>query len=269
MCHFNGPEGKKKRDILKRDQIERALDMAGEPAEITFAGTGEFLVDENAVDYMRMCADKGHKPALLTNGQLLTPGLMDEMLSIGTRQFFISVDAIDAKTYSRVRRGGKFEKILSACAHLRERQSLYPDIRVQVSHIMFAPPQTVADEIVNFWRDKVDVLLLRAEYYDNLFFRNTFYPIPRDRCHCPLSLTLTPSGHISPCCAMTLLQHMYRFPWMPHIDTHTLDEASTLLTDMYNAKGSKFNHICQKCQWWIMFYHRPNIGSPYSRTYMF
>ena len=134
MCHFNGPGSKKSRDTLTIDQVERALDMAGDPKEITFAGTGEFLVDKNAMSYMRMCADKGHKPGLLTNGQLLTPEIIDEMLSLGTRSFAVSVDAIDAETYSQVRRGGKFEKILSVCAYLREKKSLYPDIKVQVSH---------------------------------------------------------------------------------------------------------------------------------------
>ena len=65
------------------------------PGPFWFSSTGDFLMDPNALQHLRIVVECGHRPCALTNGQLLTPELVDRMLEIGVREVSISVDAIE------------------------------------------------------------------------------------------------------------------------------------------------------------------------------
>jgi sulfatase maturation enzyme AslB (radical SAM superfamily) len=235
---------------------------------VPFAATGEFFMDPHALDHLRAAVELGHQPSILTNGLLLTPALIDEILRIGVRFVAISVDAIDHDQYRRIRRGGDFQLILDACAHLRSRKSDYPDIRVEINNVLFKATHHRQQEYVDFWRGKVDAVSFNAEYYDTFKFRNTIYD-RGERVDCQIRAFLMPTGRITPCCAMTVYQHDRDVSWLPHIAEMPLDEAQTYMQRLYDDPESPLGRLCKTCDWWILFKRNEQGDSPYLRTVFF
>src|SRR5689334_14799081 len=94
MCHFNGPKAVRLDKTLTVEEVRQFVSSVPK-GPLWFAATGDFLVDPNALEHLRTAVTYGHEPCVLTNGQLLTPELIDRMLEIGVRQITLSVDAID------------------------------------------------------------------------------------------------------------------------------------------------------------------------------
>src|SRR5262245_41117690 len=155
MCHFNGPQAARLQGTLTLEEVRKFVSSVP-PGPLWFASTGEFLVDPNALEHLRTAVAYGHRPCVLTNGQLLTPELIDRMLEIGVREFSISVDAIDSATYRKIRRGGEFHNILNACAYLRARKAAYPDLVVNIANVVFPNTLHRQDEFIRFWTGRVD-----------------------------------------------------------------------------------------------------------------
>jgi hypothetical protein len=203
---------------------------------------------------------------VLSHGQFYEPALLDEMLEIGVRIFRISADSIEPAQFRKVRRGGELSKVLDAFAHLRERKGKYPNIRTEVTCTLLVNTVHRQTEFERFWSDKVDTLLLNAEYYNQLKFRNIFHQ-PKHRANCEIKTYVVPSGHIAPCCAIMVNQHDGDTSWLPHVDTHTLEEAYNELCDLYEDPDSPLSRICRECDWWIMWAPNENdTGSAYYRS---
>jgi len=265
MCHFNGPNATKKSRTLSPDDVLKVLRQIPPGGVVWFAGTGDLFMDPNALDHLRAAVSLGHQPAILTHGQLFTPALLDQLLDIGVRTVRISVDAIDDHHYRKIRRGGELPRILEACSHLRARRSRYPDLVVEITNTLFSNTAKRQQEFVEFWSDKADRVLFNAEYHDTFYFRWLFHR-PTQRVNCRISTYVVPSGRIAPCCAMVVHQHDQDVSWLPHIDTHTLEEAYQASCDMYDDPESPLGQLCKKCDWWIL--HAVNEqegGSAYFR----
>jgi molybdenum cofactor biosynthesis enzyme MoaA len=132
MCHFNGPNATRLQGTLTVEEVRNFVSSVP-PGPLWFASTGDFLLDPNALEHLRTAAAYGHQPCVLTNGQLLTPEMMDRMLEIGVREITISVDAIEPGSYRRIRRGGELNKILEVCSYLRSKKGAYPDLIVTIA----------------------------------------------------------------------------------------------------------------------------------------
>lgn len=263
MCHFNGPGVKKRKRTLSVEQVNNFLQQIPKGRPLWFAGTGDFFMDPNALEHVRMANLHGHKPCILTHGQLFTTQVIDSLLENGVRFIRISVDAIDAETYKKIRLGGKFEKILEACDYLKKKKTDYPDLRVEINNTILNPSDGLINQYCDFWRGKVDAINFNAEYHDTFQFRNTFRPIPEKRNECELSVYVLPSGRMAPCCATMVVQHEKDQEWMPHIDVTSPKEAYQKFKQMYSDPESPLRKICAKCGWWIMWAYDENHETPY------
>lgn len=119
---------------------ERMLRLVDESVEIgtkywMIGGGGEPMVRRDAV--MDLCRRiKHHKMAgsLQTNGTLLTPESIEELVSLGWEEVSISIDGWTADMSDRLRFGGAFEKSKEAVrqfAAAKKRLGCpYPDVRV-------------------------------------------------------------------------------------------------------------------------------------------
>jgi len=268
MCHFNGPHAIRKAGTLDPADVHLFLSQLPPGQHVPFASTGEFFMDPHALGHLRAAVEFGHQPSVLTNGLLLTPPLIDEILGIGVRFIAISVDAIDHDQYSRIRRGGDFQAILDACSYLRSKKAEYPDIRVEINNVLFKATFHRQQEYIDFWRGKVDGVSFNAEYHDTFKFRNTLFD-RGERVDCQIRAFLLPSGKISPCCAMTVYQHDHDVSWLPHVREMPLDKAQDYLQEMYNDPESPLGQLCKGCDWWILFKHNQRGESPYLRTVSF
>ena len=265
MCHFNGPKAAKKGRILSPEAVERVLDQIPAGELVWFAATGEFFVDPHALDHLKAACSRGFTVGVLSHGQFYDAKFLDELLNIGVSIFRMSADAIDDAQFRKIRRGGELSKIVEACAYLKSRKHEFPNMIVEITCTLFSNTFARQKEFETFWSDKVDRLLLNAEYYDELKFRNIMHQ-PKRRVNCEIKTYVVPSGHIVPCCAMIVNQHDGDTSWLPHIDTHTLEEAYTALSDMYEDPESPLSKICKKCDWWIMWaQNEHDVGSAYYR----
>ena len=121
------------------------------------------------------------------------------------------------------------------------------------------------EEFIKFWTGKADVIRFQAEYYDTFKFRNTHFP-PGERVDCEIKVYLMPTGHMSPCCAITAHQHNRNLDWLPHIHDTTPEQALQSFKNMYADRESPLGKLCQQCDWWILFKRDEEGNSPYLRS---
>jgi len=264
MCHFNGPNATKKAKELAPHNVRTVLDQLPSGSQVHFAATGDFFMDPHAVDHVRYAVSRGLKPLILSHGQLYTPELLNELLEIGVRGFRISCDAIDPVHYARIRRGGEFQKILDAVAHLNSRRTDFPDLIVEINCTLFRKTFSQQAAFEAYWSGKVDAVHFNAEYHDTWHFRNLF-SAPEKRSDCTIQTYILPSGKIAPCCAVMVHAHDANVDWLPTVETHTLEEAYNELCDMYDDPQSPLGKLCTSCDWWILWAERIEGVSPYYR----
>jgi hypothetical protein len=263
MCHFNGPNAVRLEGTVTVEEL-RKFASSVPPGPFWFSSTGDFLMDPNALQHLRTVVECGHQPCVLTNGQLLTPDMVDRMLEIGVREISISVDAIEPEQYRKVRRGGELSNILAICSYLRSKKNQYPDLKVSINNVLFKNTFHRQEEIIRFWSGKADVLNFQAEYYDTFKFRNTLYD-PGERVDCQIRVFLLPNGQMSPCCAITAHQHNRNLEWLPHIRDTSPEEALDYFKKLYADRESPLGKLCQHCDWWILFKRNEDHASPYTR----
>src|SRR5262249_6441544 len=264
MCHFNGPAATKLHSTLTIEEVRKFVSSIP-PGPLWFAATGEFLMDPHALDHLRTAVAFGHRPCVLTHGQLLTPQIMDSMLEIGVREITISVDAIEPARYRRIRRGGEFGKILEARAYLRSKKSAYPDVMVTIANVLFKNSLGRQAEFERFWTGRADRVSFQAEYYNTFQLRNLLYD-PGERTDCDLRVYLMPNGRMAPCCAMTVYQHNRDVEWLPHIRNTTPGEALEHFHKLYADPPSPLQQLCRECDWWMMFKQGEQGHSAFTRT---
>lgn len=165
------------------------------------------------------------------------------LLEMGVREISISVDAIDAESYRKIRRGGELNNILAICSYLRAKKSEYPDLIVSIANVLFKNTFRRQDEFIRFWSGKADVIKFQAEYYDTFKFRNTLYD-PGERVDCQVRVFLLPTGQMSPCCAITAHQHDRNLDWLPHIRDTSPEEALRHFKKLYADRESPLGKLC-------------------------
>ncbi len=264
FCHFNGPKAPKKSKQLEPHLVRKALQELPKGSQVYFAATGELFMDEHAVEHLQAAVQLGLDPLVLSHGQHFTPELLDKLLSIGVRHFRMSCDAIEPKAYAKIRRGGELQRILDAAEFLRNRKPSFPEITVEINCTLLSNSFPKQDEMIEFWRGRVDAVNFNAEYFDTFRYRNTFF-IPRARVDCHLQTYVLPSGKITPCCAVMVHAHDHDVSWLPDIRTHSLQEAHDELCEMYENPSSELSALCRQCDWWIMWAKKGDM-TPYLRS---
>lgn len=102
--------GKEQADMAP-EAFARLLDLLPHAYRVTLVGLGETLLHPQAVDFVKEVARRGRRPALVTNGSLLTPVLSEALLGAGLRSIAFSLDAISPKS-QELRPGPPIEEIL-------------------------------------------------------------------------------------------------------------------------------------------------------------
>src|SRR5262249_20850466 len=207
----------------------------------------------------------GHKPCVLTNGLLFTPEFIDQMLKVGVREVSISVDAIEADAYRKIRRGGELSRVLEVCADLRARKKTYPDLVLNVVNVLFKNTFHRQEEFIRFWTGRADRIVFQAEYYNVFKFRNLLYD-PGERTDCDIRVYLLPNGQMSPCCAITAYQHNRKVEWLPHIGVTSPEDALGYFKKLYADPHSPLGLLCRDCDWWKMFKRNEQGHSAFTKT---
>jgi len=126
MCPRSGRPGSKKNKLMDFSLYQNILAQAKEHylPSMTFGLGGEPLLNPSLISWIKMADQAGLIDIRLgTNGLLLTPDLIDQLLDSGLCRLEISVDAIDKKTYALIRKGGNYDRLIQNINLFLEKRS--------------------------------------------------------------------------------------------------------------------------------------------------
>ncbi len=164
--------------FLDLDLFEKLMrEVSGfQPEVVRITGDGEPLMHPELFAFLESARRFGVCPVnLTTNGSLLTAEALERLLSIGVDIVDVSLDALSAETYARIRPGLRFETV---SANLHRLLALRDPgrTRVMVSIIRMKENEEEIDDFVQYWTPRVDRVLVRSLHSN----RNYFGPGPSD-----------------------------------------------------------------------------------------
>ena len=142
---------------MSEEIFKKIADEAGRyGAYLRISGGGEPMLHPKSVKLLSYAKKVGCKIGLITNGSAFTERNSMALLKAGVDMIEFSVDACDATTYSVVRKGLKWERLLRNVSRMIElRNNLGSTSKIVASGVN---QQGVnVDEVEVFWREKMKV----------------------------------------------------------------------------------------------------------------
>lgn len=146
----------KDRPFMNEDTFKIIADQCGEyKAWVRLSGGGEPMLHPKAVDLIEYAKKVGAKIGLITNGSKFTKESTKRILEAGVDMIEFSVDACDAGTYARVRKGLKWEVL---CENISRMVEMRNKIKSPSKIIASAVKQEGVniDDVEKFWIPLVD-----------------------------------------------------------------------------------------------------------------
>lgn len=79
---------------------------------VHFGGFGEPFSHPRILDMLKAVKGRGLRVEIITNGSLLTDGLIKELISLGLDRIYVSLDGPDEEEYNEIRQGADFNSVL-------------------------------------------------------------------------------------------------------------------------------------------------------------
>jgi radical SAM protein with 4Fe4S-binding SPASM domain len=219
--------------------------------------TGEPLLRGDILEFVDLARRAGVVDIMLiTNGLLLTPEISRRLIDAGLTRLQVSLDAVTAETYARLRRGGDFETVMNNVAgFLAARDEAGSDLPLlRVSFVRTAVNAPELDTFEDYWQDRADYVAVQ-EYADLVGTPESQALIPADRrevmdfrCPDPFQrLSLFVNGDLFGCCA----DHGREYPWgnahRDEVGRVWRSRAAENLRDL-QRQGRWYDHpACRKC----------------------
>ncbi len=262
--HGNEEATRRKQQTLSIGEV-RSFVRSIPPCDLWFEGSADFLMDPNALEHLRAAVECGHRPCILTNGQLCTPEWIGEVLAAGVREIRLRVDAIEAAAYRRLHPGGELLNVLRVCHALRAGKRQYPGLKVSVLCVVSQETVNRQNEFTRFWTGKVDAVVFEAHPSATFQTQLTLCE-PEDRADCSMRLFLLPNGQMAPCRGVAADRQGHGAEWLPHISSTPPGGALARFKQMYADPDSPLRQVCANCPWWIMFQRNERGESPFTRV---
>ncbi|MBW1993513.1 MAG: radical SAM protein [Deltaproteobacteria bacterium] len=134
------------------------------PTLMRISSFGEILMHPEAIDMICYILDKkkDKNVALTTNGSLLTAEKARQIMENGIRSIEFSVDAASRDIYEKIRVGLSWRDTLEniiECVEVRNQNNYRTKIMVSV--IEQPANERMIEDILSFWNERVDKVLLR------------------------------------------------------------------------------------------------------------
>lgn len=146
----------KDRPFMNEDTFKIIADQCGRyKTWVRLSGGGEPMLHPKAVDLIEYAKKVGAKIGLITNGSKFTKESTKRVLAAGVDMIEFSVDACDADTYARVRKGLKWEVL---CENISRMVEMRNKIKSPSKIIASAVKQEGVniDSVEKFWLPLVD-----------------------------------------------------------------------------------------------------------------
>ena len=115
---WNEPMGNMSETVF--DRVIESLRRFTPIPKVFFGGLGEPLVHPKIVQMVTRAKEIGASAELITNGILLSPDLLEELVSIGLDVLWVSIDGAKPESYADVRLGAALPQILDNLNHFRK-----------------------------------------------------------------------------------------------------------------------------------------------------
>jgi radical SAM protein with 4Fe4S-binding SPASM domain len=106
---------KRKRGFMPIEMVEKALVEAKllNIRRVALYTTGESLLHPDFISIAKLCTSSGFTTYLTTNALLLNDKMCNEIISTNLESIKISIDGTTKEEYEKIRKRGKFEKLIS------------------------------------------------------------------------------------------------------------------------------------------------------------
>jgi len=235
---------------------------------------GESLLHPRCIDMLAYAKKKGVGPIqFTTNATLMNEDVSRALIGLEIDFISFSVDSIDPKDYSRIRKGADLKTVLKNievfCNLKKDKGISKPEI--QVSVVKTKSTYNGIDEFVNFWRQRVDRVRVYEEHSEDGSFGslgkkgNNAVCEKRQPCLKPFTdMVIYWNG------AVALCNHDWdRTNSLGNIKENSIEEIWH--SDTYNRvrqahlEEGKLEDLCQSCDHWKACYREENlIGELYA-----
>ena len=254
MCPISAesPKGKGKNtwfsiDLYKQivsDGVKRGL------RAIKLNYVNEPLIRNDLFEFIRFAREAGVIDVYLsTNGMLMTPKVIRQLIEAGLTRIQISIDAHTEGVYNQIRPGGKLQTVQKNVEKLmairNELNSVTPLVRVNFVRTELNEHQL--NEFMSFWKDRVDMIGIQ-EYVKppiasgKLISRTTEHKRVRGfRCSFPFKqLVITNEQNILPCCTF----------WGEHLKLAKCDTPESVSQAWNSDKIKQLRQIHKNGEYW-------------------
>lgn len=232
-----------------------------QPFLLRFCGDGEPLIHPHLIEMIINAKSKTNAIVnLTTNGQYLNQTTAKTLIDAKIDLIDISIDAITAPTYEKIRRGGRYDLLLKNLHGLLDLRSKKNSTKIMVSFIAQQENIHEQESFKSYWEPLVDYVIIRNLHSASGKIKREEsveknMPVPIERYPCPhlwKRLTIDFNGDIKFCA----------HDWdgnssmvLGNIETSTLKAAwqgSELksLRKMHTSGNINENIICSTCTDW-------------------
>lgn len=132
------------------DRVIEGLRAFNPTPKVFFGGWGEPLLHPKISQMVARVKAVGASVELITNGTLLTPDLLDELVSIGIDVLWVSIDGAKPESYADVRLGAALPQVLENLGYFRKTQSRHASVfsgllQTQLGIVFVAMKRNIAD----------------------------------------------------------------------------------------------------------------------------
>lgn len=160
MCTVNDWE-KGKNVIMSEALYAKFIDEVAEYADwvetVCLNRDGEPTLDKNLPKRIKKLKDVGiRKVTFATNGQLLGPPLVHQLIDAGLDDIMVSIDGITKETFEAIRVRLNYETVLENTLNLiRSRNERQVNLTIRVRMVILERNRHELDEWLAFWHSKV------------------------------------------------------------------------------------------------------------------
>ena len=126
-------------------RIEAELSEMEQKPLVFFGGFGEPLFHPRALEYMRRIREAGAEIDLITNGTMLSESRIEDLISMGLRRIWVSIDGAKPESYADVRLGASLPQVLSNLETLKQRKLRLAKTAPELGIAFVAMERNIAD----------------------------------------------------------------------------------------------------------------------------
>lgn len=225
-------------------------EMAPYGPRVTPQTWDEPLLTPELFRYLKVMKDHKLVVTMDTNGVLLNKDHRKALIDLEIDSIFISVDAVSAITYEKVRGKNTFDLVCNNIKEFMQERGDRSLPRIGVSFVVEEENAHEEEEFVQYWKELVDVIRVNKVFSKE---RTVEGVCDSERTPCWSlydSMMIHPSGNVSLCCVDTHSEVEIGNAFEQGITSLWREGAFAKIRQHHENKDFSKISICEKCNLW-------------------